>query len=61
MNTNDSPINMEGWLDGDFLLESNHFYALQYDRFRACIDSLVTREKFGIRERKVNFFERLDL
>jgi len=35
MNTNDSPINMEGWLDGDFLLESNHFYALQYDRFRA--------------------------
>jgi len=28
---------------------------------RACIDSLVTREKFGIRERKVNFFKRLDL
>ena len=53
MNTNDSPINMEGWLDGDFLLESNHFYALQYDRFRASIESLKVLKKFRISERKV--------
>ena len=44
---------MEGWLDGDFLLESNHFYALQYDRFRALTESLKVLEKFRISERKV--------
>ena len=35
VNINDSLINMEGELDGGFLLNSNHFNALQYDIFLA--------------------------